>query len=112
MFWKRKPANEEPSQATEEKLPKPHDIAELVGRYIIVELKQDPDWVWRLTNVLRPRPGSKSVFDFRVYDSAEVIAKKVNVRNWHSLDDHPELVLYEGWFDKSAYTAEVTKKRK
>jgi len=70
MFWKKKPATEEPSKPKAEKLLKPKDIPELVGRHLIVQLKQNPDWVWRLKGVVRPRSGGKDRFDFRVFDKA------------------------------------------
>jgi len=102
MFWKKKPATEEPSKPKAEKLPKPKDIPELVGRHLITQMKKDPDWVWKLKGVVRPRSDGKDRFDFRVFDEAKVAGTKVAVRNYTSLDEHPDLILYRGWFDKKS----------
>jgi len=70
MFWKKKAATEEPSKIRVERLPRPKDIPELVGRHLITELKQNPDWVWKLKGVVRPRSDGKDTFYFRVFDQA------------------------------------------
>jgi len=102
MFWKKKPATEEPSKPKAEKLSGPKDLPQAVGSHLVVELKQNPDWVWRLKSVVRPRPDSKDRFDFRVFDEAQVAAKNVSVKDYNSLDEHPDLILYQGWFDKKS----------
>jgi hypothetical protein len=53
MFWKKKP--EEPLKLEVEKLPRPKEIPKLVGRNLVVEKKQDPDWIWKLKGVVRKR---------------------------------------------------------
>ena len=99
MFWKKSKTGE-PSQPKSENLPGPRSIEELVGRHIIVDLKQNPDWVWNLNSVVRRREGGKHRFDFRVFDEPQVTAKKVKVKDYTSFDKYPELILYQGWFDK------------
>ena len=111
MFWKRKPTVEEPSKPKGEKLPGPKSIPELVGRHLIVDLKQDPDWVWNLKGVVRPRSDGKDRFDFRVFNEAKVAGTKVAVRNYTSLDEHPDLILYEGWFDKKSMKVQIEDKK-
>jgi len=75
------------------------------------QLKQNPDWVWTLKTVVRPRPDGKDRFDFRVFDQAQVAAKKVTVKDYNSLDEHPNLILYEGWFDKKSMRVEIEDKK-
>ena len=94
MFWNRKPTKE-----GEMKLPGPKGIPDLVGSYIVVEMKKDPDWVWQLKGVVRPA-GKKKTFYCRVFSEAQVAQAGVNVKDWTSLDGHPELILWEGYFDK------------
>lgn len=108
MFWK-KPKTEESLQPKSEKLPGPRSIEELVGRHLIIELKQNPDLVWNLRSVVRHRADGKHRFDFRVFDG-QVAASKVKVRDYTSFDDQPELVLYEGWFDKVSMAVHLEKK--
>jgi len=110
MFWKKKPAGE-PSKPKAEKLPGPKDIPQAVGGYLVTQLKQNPDWVWTLKTVVRPRPDGKDRFDFRVFDQAQVAAKKVTVKDYNSLDEHPNLILYEGWFDKKSMRVEIEDKK-
>jgi len=107
MFWKRKPAKEEPLKIRVERLPRAKDIPELVGRYLITELKQDPDWVWRLKSVVRLRSDGKDRFDFRVFDEAQAAAKKVAIKDYNSLNEHPDLILYQGRFDKKSGEVQI-----
>jgi len=44
-FWKRKSAKEVPPKTKVEKLTRPQNLPQAVGRDIIVELGKDPDWV-------------------------------------------------------------------
>ena len=98
MFWKRKETKE-----GEVKLPRPKGIPELVGRYMVVEEKKDPAWVWKLEGVVRPAGEKKAVY-CRVFDEAQIAQAGVNVKDWTSLDDHPDLILWEGYFDKETNT--------
>ncbi len=94
MFWKRKETKE-----GEVKLPGPTSIPELAGRHMVIEEKKDPDWVWKLKGVVRPA-GKKKAFYCRVFDEAQVAQAGLKVKNWSSLDDHPDLILWEGYLDK------------
>jgi len=98
-FWKSKKATDGSTLVSVEKLQKPKDIPEVVGRYLVVSLGKDPDWVWRLKSVERLR-GEKNNFDVRVFDASQVAATGVRVKDYTSFDEHPELVLFNGWYDK------------
>ena len=82
----------------EAKLPGPKDIPELVGRYMVVEMKQDPNYVWSLKGVVKPAGGKKD-FYCRVFDVSQTREAHVNIENWSSLDGHPELIRWEGYVD-------------
>ena len=92
----------------EEKLPGPKEIPELVARYMVVQMKHDPDWVWKLKGVVHPA-GKKKVFYCRVFDEAQVVQAGVKVKDWTSLDEYPDLILWEGYFDKETNTARPEK---
>lgn len=121
MFWKKKEtvqASEEvkPSAAKVEpqkgeKLPGPRDIAEPVGRYLVVQLKQDPDWVWKLKCVLRPHGDKKDDFDFCVFDVAQLPSKNTQIRDYNTFEQCPELALYKGWFNKKTFEVNIEKKK-
>lgn len=102
QFWKR-----EKVKPGEEKLAGPKDIPELLGRYMAVEMKQDPNRVWSLKGVVR-QVGNKEFYG-RVFDKAQAAKAGVQVKNWASLDDHPELILLEGYFNKETNTARAEK---
>ncbi len=85
-------------------LPGPKEIPELVGRFLVTDLKQDPDRVWRLKGVVRPV--DKKRFYCRVFDASRVGFK---VADWTSFDEHPELVLWEVFFDRETNTARLEK---
>jgi len=99
LFWKK--------DGKTQTLPKPTEIPDEVGRYLVVRLRKDPDWVWNLKAVLRPRAETPHVYDVRVYSDAAVRSMGLAVRDYHSLDAHPEAVLFEGWGDRKKSIAEV-----
>ncbi len=107
-FWAKKD-KQEPSM-NNEPLPKPKPIPEVVGRHLVVEMKKDPDYVWKLMAVRRPRPENKNAFDVRVYSPAEAGLKGVKVKNYDTLNSMQELILFEGWYDKRENTAEIVDK--
>ena len=98
MFWKRKETKE-----GEKKLPGPKGIHDLARRYRVVEEKKDPNWVWQLKGVVRPA-GEKKAFYCRVFSEAQVAQAGANGKDWTSLDDPPDLILWEGYFDKETNT--------
>ena len=99
MFWNRKQAQQE-----EERLPGPRGIPGAVGSYMVVQMHKDPNWVWNLQGVVRPTD-KKKAFYCRVFDTSQTTSAGINVKDWTSLDGHPELVLWEGYFDKETNTA-------
>ena len=103
MFWKR-----EKTKEGEAKLPGPKGIPDLAARYMVVQEKKNSDWVWKLKGVVRPTE-KKTAFYCRVFDEAQVAKAGVNVKDWTSLDDHPELILWEGYFDKETNTVRAEK---
>ena len=108
MFWKKKAATSEPKV---EKLKGPKGIPDIVGGRLVVEFNQSPDWVWKLKAVVRKRQESKSAFDVRVFDDLEAATKKVKVQDYTSLDEHPELILFEGWFDNESRQVQLEEKK-
>lgn len=60
---------------------------------------------------MEARPESKDAFDFRVFDKAQAVAKKVTIKDYSSLDEHPDLIVYEGWFDKKAMKVQMEEKK-
>ena len=98
-----------PSESKEERLSGPKTLPGVVGQYIVVKLRGDPDRVWSLKAVLKPNVKSKNAFDVRVFEDSPLLSSRV--KDYNSLNEHPELILYEGWFDKKTLEAEINAKR-
>ena len=85
-------------------LPKPKELHQRVGIHLITQMKLDPDYVWTLLQAISPIDGSRNLVKFRVFNPLEAQNHGVTVRNYRSLDDHLELVLYSGTLDKKTGT--------
>lgn len=105
-FWSKKTTTNDRGGAGN-KLSKPKEIPQMVGRHLVVSLGQDPDWVWGLKAAMRPKDGSKSAREIRVFNPVSAASQGVSVRDFTSLDAHPELVLFEGWFDSRTNQLEI-----
>jgi hypothetical protein len=106
-FWEKSSSVEPVGKSS--KLPKPKDVPPVVGQYLVVTMGLDPDWVWRLKAVTRPQADSNSRRDIRIFDESAAIVRKVAVRDYNTLEDHPKLILYEGWFDKVSGAIKIEK---
>ena len=108
MFWKKKAETSGPQAS---KLPAPKYMPDLVGGHLVTDFNKNPDWVWKLKAVVRRRSDDKDTFDIRIFDDVEAATKNIKVRNYLSLDEHPELVLYEGWFNNESRQMELDEKK-
>ncbi len=46
---------------------------------------------------------------FRVFDGNQAASKKITVKDYHSLTENPELILYDGWYN-TRQQAEIKKR--
>ncbi|MFO7715409.1 hypothetical protein [Desulfosarcina sp.] len=105
-FWKKEgQAASVPANGS--KLAKPKELPESVGRKMVTGMKLDPDLVWSLRYVSRPMEARKNTSEFRIFNPETVHQKGIVVKNFTSLDDLPDLVLYSGFYDKSASSVEI-----
>jgi hypothetical protein len=102
MFWQKKNTTT-PIKENAVKLPGPREIPEPIGRFLIVDKKRDSDKTWSLKSVIRPRSDNNQSYDFRVFNDAQAGAAKIRVRDFTSLDEYPDLILYQGWYNKKTY---------
>jgi len=109
-IWKKKSAGEGQPKAKLEKLSRPKGLPQSVGQYLVVRLKKDPDWVWDLKAVIRQKPEGKSLCDLRVFDEYQARLRKVEVKDYISLDGHLDLILFEGWFDRASNEVQLEEK--
>jgi len=112
MLWKKKAVMEKPPQPKVEKLPEPRPIPGLVEKHLIAEYKMDPDLVKILKALVRRSPKAEKALDCRIFDESEAAAGKVQIKDYTSLDEHPELILYEGWFDEKSQHVELEEKKR
>ncbi|UCH21770.1 MAG: hypothetical protein JSU83_00400 [Deltaproteobacteria bacterium] len=99
-FWQKNENNNRAAGPEIKKLSRPKDLPQEVGRHLVVEKNLDPDWVWSLKCTLRQQAGKKTTHDIRIFSQETAAQKGVSVMDYTSLDSHPELVLYEGYYDK------------
>ena len=92
---------------SKKKLPRPKELPQMIGRHMVAVLNLDPDWVWDLRAVLSPKDDAKDVFMIRIFDPKTALAQGVTVAHYNSLDDHPELILFKGWFHKRSEQFEL-----
>lgn len=122
MFWRKKkeeavtspgatPGGVKGAAEKVEKLPGPKMLPEFVGNHLIKEMGKDSGWTWRLSAVMRPRAGGGKAFDVRIFATYEATAKNIKIKDYTTLDEHPELIFFEGWFDKEAKKVELVEKR-
>ncbi len=86
---------------------KPADLPSRLGKYLVVDLKLDPDWVWSLKIVTVTKPGKKHLPGFRIFDPAKTRAGGLDVKDYNSLDDHSHLICFDGWYNKDSWEMEV-----
>ena len=105
MVWGKKSAKEEG------KLSGPKAIPEPVLNYLVAEIKIDPDLVKLLKAVAR-KSATETTFNIRVFDDSEAEARQVQVKDYTSLDECPDLIIYEGWYDERAKQVKLEEKKK
>ena len=105
-FWKKQPTDGN-GGASAAKMDRPRELPETVGRKMVVEMKLDPDLVWSLRSVSRPLEGRPKTKELRIFNPVKANQAGFVVKNWTSLDDRPELIMYVGYFDKSSNQAEI-----
>jgi len=105
MFWGKKSAKDEG------KLLGPKEIPQAVQNYLVAETKMATDLV-KLLRAVERRSTPEGKFLIRVFDESEAIAKKVQVKDYNSLDERPDLIIYEGWFEEATKQVHLEEKKK
>jgi hypothetical protein len=110
MFGIKK--QEKPEATKTEILPGPKIITGIVEKYFVNEQKWNPEMLGIINMVIRKSPRSEKAFDCRVFDPSQTEAIELKVKDYTSLDAHPELIAYDGWFDEASRQVELAEKRK
>ncbi len=109
MFWSKRSEKEE---AKEERLRGPHALPGLVQEHLVAERKMDPVLVGLLKDVVLKNATQENGWKIRIFDDSEALAKKVEVKNYTSLDEHPDLIIYDGWFDERSKQVKLEEKNR
>ena len=109
-FWHKEQASANSTGTKEIKLAKPKDLPDRVGMHMVTQLKEDPDWVWNLKCVMRPKADEKQAIEVRIFNPADAIRQGAVIKNFNSLDDHPDLILFFGWFNKNTGIVKIEKR--
>ena len=106
-FWDRNETASAPSTGKSKKPDKPRELPQDVGRNLVAAQNLDPDWIWSLKCVRKPKEGSKSAFYIRIFSPESVAQRNVKVIDFASLDNHMDLVIFDGWYDKENRTVKL-----
>jgi len=106
MFWEKKRGKGE-----EKRLSGPKDISGLVQNYLVAEKKMDAGLVKLLKAVVNKAATGERTYNIRIFDESEALAKKVEVKDYTSLDERPDLIIYEGVLDEGAKQVKLEEKK-
>jgi hypothetical protein len=109
MFWSKKSAKEEEKK---EKMSGPQAIPGMVEKHLVAEKKMDANLVKLLKAVVRKSETGETAFNIRVFDLSEGLARKVEVKDYNSLDECQDLIIYEGWFDEGSKQVKLEEKKR
>jgi len=114
MFWKKQQTTTAAPAGTAavEKLPRPKNLPGFVAKYLGERHGVESNRLWRLKALVRPSAKGGKAFDVRIFDEAEAASNRINVKDYTSLDQHPELLLFDGWFDEGPKEVALEAKRK
>ncbi len=108
-FWQKAVQPIDPSDSKNDKLQKPRELPDRVGRHMVVKMELDPDWVWSLRCVYRKKADQPGMFEIRIVDTRDLSSAGMRQLNYGSLDLHPELVLYQGSYKKDTDQVHITR---
>jgi hypothetical protein len=92
MFWRKKDPN---------KLPGPKELQEPVKKLLLSQREIDPGSVPFLKYVQKNNANGSKTLEMRIFDPSDAEARKVVVKDFNTLTDHPEIVVAEGQYDEA-----------
>lgn len=107
MLWGKKKTGDE----KKERLSGPREIPVIIQNYLITEKKMDPDLVKLLKALIYKSSSDEKVNSIHIFDEADAVAKKINVKDYTTLDQHPDLIIYEGTFNEDSKQVKLEEKK-
>lgn len=103
MFWKK------PGDTATLKLSRPGPIPQIVQKYLIEEKKMDPELPPLLKSImLNENDGDNKIW---IFDESDAVARKITVKDQTTINEHPELIIYEGSFNETAKKVSLEEKK-
>jgi hypothetical protein len=103
MFWKS-------AKLKENSL---NEIPGYIGKIVVDEMQKLPQtadhWV-QYKMAVRPQAGQADSFDARIVDAFELTAKGIKGVTYSYLDEHPEYIQFEGWFNTKTHKVDIKAK--
>jgi hypothetical protein len=99
------------SEKEKGKLPRPQTVPALVQKSLLADWKLPAELPPLLKAVVQRNGHEENTHDIRIYDDADAQARKIKVNDYTTLDEHPELTLYEGQFAEAAKKVELQEKK-
>ncbi len=106
-FWKKSSGLATGSGSKIPRSARPKALPEAVGRKMVVAMKLDPDMVWALKYVSRPKEGSGNIREFRIFDPVKTLNAGLSVKEWTSLDNRSDLIMYSGFYDTGTVSIDI-----
>ena len=93
---------------------RPEELHGYLSRLIADEMEKAPTssdhWVKYMV-VQRPHEEDMETFDVRIFDKYSAEQKNIRVTDYASLDSNPDLVLFEGWYNKKKKQSDIKFKK-
>ena len=88
------------------------EIYEGVGGYMVKEYHIDVDTLGEMRCVDRDGTNNDGlpIKLIRIFSPGEAASKEITVNGWETFDEHPELILYEGFLTRDNKAIMVKKK--
>lgn len=101
-FWQTTPQSPDTNGVKTDKLQKPKELPDRVGRHMVVKMGLEPDLVWSLRCVCRKKADEPGIVQIRIFKSQDLSDIGLRHLNYDSLDKHHGLILYQGTYKKDS----------
>jgi hypothetical protein len=83
----------------------------MLNDHLIKKMGKETSWVRGLSMVTRPRSGGGKGLDVRIFAQYEASTSNARIKDYTTFEQYPQLLLFEGWFDKESKQVELEEKR-
>ena len=102
MFWKNKKKTVGSGPRKVDKV-----LYEIIGKEWDNIPQDDGDHWVKYMAVMRPQQEDGDTYDVRIYDEGTAEKNRFRTIDYDTFDQNPELILFEGWFNRKAKKGEI-----